>query len=148
MKCILCLALVLAATVAPARAAGKRPMKVEDLFRFKRLSDPQISPDGKLVAYVVTSVDLENNSTSSSIWLAPTGGKGEPRALTNAPGKKDRHPRWSPDGKHVLFESNRGGNNQLWAIALDGGEARQLTSISTEASTGLWSPDGKHVAFV
>ena len=131
----------------PAVAADKRPMELADMFKFKRVSDPQISPDGKLVAYTVGTVDLESNTVPSSIWLAPTKGKGEPRQLTNVPGKKDRHPRWSPDGKHLLFESNRGGSGQLWAIALDGGEARQLTNLSTEASTGIWSPDGKHIAF-
>ena len=65
--------------------------------------------------------------SSSSLWLAATDGKSEPRQLTNAAGKKDRHPRWSPDGKQILFESNRSGDNQLWVIDLDGGEARQLT---------------------
>ncbi len=141
------LALLLAAGARPAPAADKRPMKVDDLFRFKRVSDPQISPDGKLVAYVVGSVSLENNSIASCIWLAPTDGKGKPRQLTNT-SKKDRHPRWSPDGKHLLFESNRGGSGQLWVISLDGGEAKQLTSLSTEASSAIWSPDGKHIAFV
>src|SRR5439155_12299335 len=67
--------------------------------------------------------------------------------LTNT-NTKDRHPRWSPDGKYLLFESNRSGSGELWVIALDGGEARQLTNLSTEASTGIWSPDGKHIAFV
>jgi dipeptidyl aminopeptidase/acylaminoacyl peptidase len=137
------LALLLPAAV---RAEGKRPMTVEDLFRFKRVADPQISPDGKLVAYALTTVDLAGNKTSSDIWLAPTS-KGEPRQLTNS-GKKDKHPRWSPDGKRLLFESNRSGDNQLWVIDLDGGEARQLTTISTEAGNGLWSPDGKTIAFV
>ena len=147
MKCLVLALLLAAVVVGSAPAAGKRPMTIEDLFRFKRLSDPQISPDGKHVAYVVTAVDMDKNSTWSSIWLAPTA-KGEPRQLTNVPGKKDRHPRWSPDGRHLLFESNRGGNNQLWVIALGGGEARQLTTLSTEAGTGIWSPDGKHIAFV
>src|SRR5262249_30356215 len=133
---------------SPAKAADKRPMEVADLFKFKRVGDPQISPDGKLVAYTVGTVDMEGNSVPSSIWLAPTTGKGEPRQLTNVPGKKDRHPRWSPDGKYILFESNRGGSMQLWVIALAGGEARQLTNISTEAASALWSPDGKHIAFV
>jgi dipeptidyl aminopeptidase/acylaminoacyl peptidase len=148
MKYVLSLAFFLAAAGGHAHAADRRPIKVDDLFRFQRVSDPQISPDGKLVAYVVTNVDLDNNSTSSGIWLAATDGKSEPRRLTNAPGKKDRHPRWSPDGKHVLFESNRSGSGQLWVIGLDGGEARQLTTISTEASNAIWSPDGKHIAFV
>ncbi|HEV3261302.1 MAG TPA: S9 family peptidase [Gemmataceae bacterium] len=128
-------------------AAGKkRPMALDDLFRFQRVSDPQISPDGHTVAYVVSSVDLAANSTTSAIWLAPTG-QGKPRQFTTA-GKKDRHPRWSPNGKRILFESNRSGDHQLWVIDVKGGEARQLSSISTGARTGLWSPDGKSVAFV
>ena len=73
-------------------------MKVDDLFRFKRVADPQVSPDGKPVAYVVTTVDLDANKDLVAIWLAPTG-KGRAAQLTNVPGKKDRHPRWSPDGK-------------------------------------------------
>ena len=61
--------------VQPARAETKpQPITVEDLFKFKRIADPQMSPDGKLVAYVVTTVDLAANSTSSTIWLAPTDG--------------------------------------------------------------------------
>ena len=116
------------------------------MFQFKRLADPQISPDGKLVAYVVGAVDLEANSSSSTIWLAPTGG-GAPRQVTTTT-KKDRHPRFSPDGRSILFESNRSGENQLWIIDLAGGEARQLTTIATEASTGIFSPDGKLIAFV
>jgi dipeptidyl aminopeptidase/acylaminoacyl peptidase len=128
-------------------AADKRPMTVEDLFRFQRVSDPQISPDGKWVAYVVGTVDLAGNKTSSSIWLTPAGKQGEPRQLTNTT-KKDSHPRWSPDGRRILFESNRSGDGQLWIIDVNGGEAQQLTTISTEAGTAIWSPDGKTIAFV
>jgi dipeptidyl aminopeptidase/acylaminoacyl peptidase len=131
----------------PAMAQEKRrPMKIDDLFRFKRVSDPQVSPDGKHVAYVIGTVNLAENKSSSSIWVAPLPA-GEPRQITNSAGKKDRHPRWSPDGKHLLFESNRSGTNQLWLIALDGGEARQLTTISTGAGDALWSPDGRKIAF-
>ncbi len=143
-----CLLLLLPAVVS-SRGQGpdkkRRPIKVDDLFRFKRVADPQVSPDGKHVAYVITTVDLAGNKSSSAIWLAPTD-KGEPRVLTTS-GKKDRHPRWSPDGKYLLFESNRSGSNQLWAIALSGGEAVQLTTISSDAGNGLWSPDGKSIAF-
>src|ERR1051325_4942336 len=60
-------------------AEGKRPMKVEDLFAFKRVSDPQVSPDGKQVVYVVARVDLPDNKTASALWIAATDGKGEPR---------------------------------------------------------------------
>lgn len=129
----------------PAAAADKRrPMKVDDLFRLKRVADPQISPDGKWVAYTISVVDLDANSSTSTIWLAPTG-KGEPKQLTT--NKKDRHARWSPDGKHLVFESNRSGSAQLWVIALDGGEAKQLTNLSTGAGGPVWSRDGKHLAF-
>jgi dipeptidyl aminopeptidase/acylaminoacyl peptidase len=127
-------------------AEGKRPMTIEDLFAFKRVADPQVSPDGKWVAYALTTVDLAANKSASSIWLASTE-KGEPRQLTNVPGKKDRHPRWSPDGKKLLFTSNRSGDSQLWAIDLAGGEARQLTTLSTGAEDAIWSPDGKQIAF-
>jgi dipeptidyl aminopeptidase/acylaminoacyl peptidase len=146
MLLIVCLLVVpLSLTAAEGQ---KRPMTVDDLFRFKRVSDPQISPDGKTVVYVVGTVDLAGNRSSSSLWLTSAdSGKGKPRQLTNTT-KKDRHPRWSPDGKRILFESNRSGENHLWTIDIDGGEARQLTTIATEASTGIWSPDGKWIAFV
>src|SRR5205807_1075369 len=85
---------------------------------------------------------------TTSLWLAATDGKAPPRRLTNAAGKSDRHPRWSPDGKRILFESTRSGDSQLWVIDLSGGEARQLTRISTGAATALWSPDGTQIAFV
>jgi dipeptidyl aminopeptidase/acylaminoacyl peptidase len=142
---ILCLALAFV-FAAPALAAdGRRAMKLEDLYALKRLSDPAISPDGKHVAYTLTSVDLEANSSTSSIWLAATDGKTPARQLTT--NKKDRHPRWSPDGKQLAFESSRSGSPQIWVIALDGGEARQLTEISSGASGPVWSPDGKTIAF-
>jgi len=127
-------------------AQPKRVMEIEDLFRVKRVSDPQLSPDGKWVAYVVSVVDKPNNKSNTDIWLIPSSG-GEPRQLTNSP-KQDQHPRWSPDGKWIAFESNRSGSMQIYVIDVNGGEARQLTSISTEASQAIWSKDGEYLAFV
>ena len=75
-----------------ANAADKRPMEIADLFRFKRVADPQISPDGKQVVYQVTSVNLDENKSTTALWLAATDGKTPPRQLTN-PSKADRHPR-------------------------------------------------------
>ncbi len=133
---------------APTPAAEKRPMTVEDLFLFQRVADPQISPDGKTVAYQVTEVDFEANKSRTHIWLAATDGKTPPRQVTSS-GKKDAHPRWSPDGTRLLFESNRSGTSQLYILDLAaGGEARKITEISTGAGTGIWSPDGSHIAFV
>jgi dipeptidyl aminopeptidase/acylaminoacyl peptidase len=136
--------LVIVPTVA--QADGKRPMKIEDLFRFKRVADPQISPDGQQVVYALTTVDLAANKTTTNLWIAPASG-GTPRQLTTT-AKHDRHPRWSPDSQSILFESDRSGESQLWIISTSGGEARQLTTIATEAANGIWSPDGRSIAFV
>lgn len=141
------LALFFAAATFPAsRAAELRALELDDMFRIKRVSDPQFSPDGKWIAYVVTEVDKEENRNNSDIWLVPAEG-GEPKQLTNSP-KQDRHPRWSPDGRWIAFESNRGGKYQIYLIPTNGGEAQELTSISTEAQQAIWSSDGKRIAFV
>jgi dipeptidyl aminopeptidase/acylaminoacyl peptidase len=131
-----------------AQPPGKRPMKVEDLYAFKRVAAPQVSPDGKTVAYQVTTVDLEKNKSSTALWLAATDGKTPPKQLTDPKGKRDANPRWSPDGSQILFESSRSGTSQLWVADAKGGEPKQITNISTGASNGIWSPDGSHVAFV
>src|SRR5262245_12768144 len=110
----------LALSSTTVQAEGKRPMAVEDLFRFKRIADPQISPDGKQVVYALTTVDLTGNKTTTNLWLASPS-TGETRQLTTT-SKHDRHPRWSPDSHSILFESDRSGENQLWLISLQGGE--------------------------
>ena len=128
-------------------AAAPRPLEIDDLFQFRRVTDPQISPDGKHVAYAVTTVSLPDNSTKSHLWVAACDGSSPPRQLTRAE-KKDSRPQWSPDGKWILFQSNRTGTSELWVIQLTGGEAIQLTDISSEASTAIWAPHGRGIAFV
>jgi dipeptidyl aminopeptidase/acylaminoacyl peptidase len=137
---------VCSASLLATVAGLTRPMELEDLFRLHRVSDPQISPDGRSVLFVVTDPLKAENRTNSDIWLISTSG-GEPRQLTDSP-KHDRHPRWSPDGKWIAFESNRDGAFQIWLMPAKGGEARKLTDISTGATQPVWSPDGRQLAFV
>ncbi|MFO0937189.1 MAG: S9 family peptidase [Gemmataceae bacterium] len=139
----------LAAMTPDLTAQTIRAMQVNDLFKLKRVADPQISPDGKRVVYQVTEItDAASNKKHTHLWLVDCDGKTPPRQLTSA-GKTDAHPRWSPDGTKILFESTRGGTPQLYVLDLaTGGEAKKLTSISTGAGTAIWSPDGARIAFV
>ena len=145
-KCLLGVVLAAGCGAFAGLTATARSLEIEDLFRCARVEDPQVSPDGRSVVYVVTRVDREGNRLDSDLWLVSLDG-GEPRQLTRSP-KHDRHPRWSPDGRWLVFESNRGGTFQLYTLPTDGGEARPLTTLATEASQPVWSPDGAHIAFV
>lgn len=132
------------AGVASAQSE-RRPMTFDDLVSLHRVSDPQMSPDGRYVAYTVATPDREANRVAPNIWVVATAG-GEPRQLTRS--GSDQRPRWSPDGTKLAFLSARDGNEQVYWISLAGGEATRLTSVSGGADNEVWSPDGKTIAFV
>jgi dipeptidyl aminopeptidase/acylaminoacyl peptidase len=130
---------------SPNAFAEKRPLSFEDFIQIKRISDPQLSPKGDLIAFVVTEMDLEKNASNSDIWIIPTKG-GEPWRLTSSP-RTDSHPRWSPDGGKIAFISTRGESPQIWMIDTRGGEAYRVSTLSTGASGVIWSPTGQQMAF-
>jgi dipeptidyl aminopeptidase/acylaminoacyl peptidase len=136
--------LSLLATVCLAQQ--KRLMTFEDVLALKSVSDAQISPDGKWVAYVVTSVDMKENANDADVWLVSTS-SGEPIRLT-ASKKNDNQPRWSLDGKRIAFVSAREEKPQIFLISPFGGEATKLTDSKSGVQSFQWSPDGNRIAYV
>ncbi len=126
-------------------AEGGEVLSVEKFASMTRCSDPQISPDGKKLAFVVSVPDIEANINRTHIWVTRLAG-GEPEKFISGQGA-DFHPRWSPGGDRIAFVSKRSGSPQIWIIPASGGEAVQLTDISTGAHDPVWSPDGSTIAF-
>ena len=144
MKSFLTFLVVFLFTIV-TEAQPKRAITFDDLINFGRVSDPQISPDGKTVAFVVTWQLKEENKSTSNIYVESVAG-GDVRQLTNAKGVNNS-PRWIPDGKTIAFISTRDGDSQLWTISVGGGEARKVSHSATEAAGLVVSPDGKWFAF-
>ena len=125
-------------------------MTFEDLMKMRRLGDIDLSRDGKWVLFSATDVDLEKNTKTSHLWIIPAAG-GKEVALTASLAGESRG-RFSPDGKQILFLSPRDQGQQVYLADFDTatgkiGEARKLTSISTEADGATWSPDGQSILF-
>ncbi len=126
--------------------APKRRITAEDIYNFKMISDPQVAPDGERAAYVVTTIDEESNGYLASIFVTTLDGQKTTR-LTTAKAR-DTSPRWSPDGTHIAFQSNRSETAQLWLTRVSGGEPWQVTDFESGISGFAWSPDGGSIAVV
>ncbi len=139
-----------AQTAQTASAAAKRPMTFEDMMQMKRLGETAVSPDSRWLAYAATTVNLEQNTETTNLFIQFIGG-GEPKPLPVAqPG--DRGPQFSPDDKHILFLSSRDGSQQVWVADFNSSDGstsnpKKLTAISTEADNAIWSPDSHSVVF-
>jgi len=141
-------ALMIVFILSSSDGAGqmRRPMTAEDVVSMNRASDPQISPDSRRVAYVVSSWDREADRFNSDIWLAYET-RQQPLRLTSSP-QRDDHPRWSPDSGRLAFISDRDGDPQIYIINAAGGEPVKLTSHKAPVLDFEWSPDGMRIAFL
>jgi dipeptidyl aminopeptidase/acylaminoacyl peptidase len=149
---IFCALLAAAATMA---AGGKRGLTADDYGAIELPGDPSISPDGKTVAYTISTVDAKRNTKHSTIWLVPMDGSREPRQLTT--GESAKSPRWSRDGRILAFISSRRDpaspatatpKAQVYGLPMTGGEARRLTDLKNGVTAFTWSPDGTKLACV
>ena len=131
------IALLFAVTISLAQAT----FTVSDMIDLRRVGDPQLSPDGRMVAYTIGVVDKAANRTLTQIFLVEVNG-GRSRQITSNP-QSSTSPRWSPDGRRIAFVTG----GQIWTVEADGDNREQVTRLSTGASQPVWSPDGQWIAF-
>jgi dipeptidyl aminopeptidase/acylaminoacyl peptidase len=132
------------ATPALALASGpKKGFTVDDMLAMQRISEPHVSPDGRLVAFTVRETDFEANRGRTDIWVATTDGAQVRRLTTHPDG--DSSPRFTADGKTIYFLSSRSGSSQVWKISPAGGEAEQVTRVPLDVSGFVVFPDGKRL---
>src|SRR5712664_4060538 len=146
------LSLLFCLTASLLAETAKHPFTFEDMMKLKRLEGPQPSPDGKWVVFAAEDVDLEANTKIAHLWIVPASG-GESHRLNETPNHEER-PRFSPDGKHLIWTSKATDPTQIWMCDFNSGSGQlvgkphQVTEISTGADGGIWSPDGKNIVFV
>src|SRR5215471_20771895 len=132
---------------------AKRSLKLDDLAKIKAVGDPQVSPDGKWVAYTVGTIDSDKDKRDTDLWMVNWEGTEQIR-LTSTPDTSESSPRWSPDNKYLAFLTARGDEAekkqgaQVWLLNRAGGEAQELTNIKGGVSDFSWSPDAKRLVLV
>ncbi|HEY2513680.1 MAG TPA: hypothetical protein VGI39_22580, partial [Polyangiaceae bacterium] len=130
-----------APTVTPS--GPTHPFNVDDMLSFERIEDPSASPDGKLIVFTVAVPDVDANKSRRDLFVAAADGSNVKR-LTSHP-DADSAARFAPDGKSILFLSSRSGSSQVWRIAVDGGEATQVTNLPVDVGAVQPFPDGKRL---
>src|SRR6266446_868630 len=146
--------IILAIFLSTPLLFSQRLLKLEDMHRFHDVREVQISPDGKWVAYTVTSVDVKEDKSDTDVWMVSWDGTQQMR-LTSSP-ENENAPRWSPDGRYLAFLSGRPGKakgTQVWLLARIGATPRQVTHYdgvhsSASRSRPEWSPDGAKLAYL
>tara|TARA_B100000686_G_C16800948_1_gene985998 strand:+ start:2169 stop:4163 length:1995 start_codon:yes stop_codon:yes gene_type:complete len=128
--------------------ANERPITIDDLLTVGSVGNPQVSPDGRWVAYTVSSRDFDEDKRRTQIWMVSTDG-GEPIPMTSSDYSASS-PRWSPDNKYLSFSASKGegAKNQVWNLNRLGGEAEQVTSVKQGISGFEWSPDGSRLLLI
>ncbi|PYR89440.1 MAG: peptidase S9 family protein [Acidobacteria bacterium] len=143
--CLLAFASCLAASPALAQ---KRALSVDDIYNVKDVRNPERSPDGKWVAFVVSRAIKDTDKNDSDVWMASWDGTQEIQ-LTSTP-ESESTPRWSPDNRYLAFVSSRQGakGGQVWLLNRAGGEAVKITDVKGGVSDYAWSPDSKRLVLV
>jgi dipeptidyl aminopeptidase/acylaminoacyl peptidase len=136
--------LVLTISIDAYAQTTEHPLSIDDLINMKSVRNPEISPDGKWVAFTVSESDLEEDKSETRIWMIPSAG-GEAIPMTGK-GYSASQPRWSPDNKYLSFlAAKNDGKTQVWTLNRQGGEAQQLTKVIQGVSGHEWSPDGSRL---
>ncbi len=140
--------LLLLVTAPGALAQAKKAMTPVDLIEVPRVNDPQLSPGGRQVLYVLDRPDWKANRRVGHVWRVNADGSGAMQLTYGERGETS--PRWSPDGRRIAFLTRRGDaeDNQIYLLENDGGEARQLTTHPSPVSNIQWAPDGKSIFFL
>jgi dipeptidyl aminopeptidase/acylaminoacyl peptidase len=142
---------LLLAVLSASGWSAKVPFTFDAMMRLVRVDDPQLSPDGKLVAFTGQTVDMASNTKPTQIYVVPSSG-GVAVKITTA-GSMNTRPRWSPDSKRLYFVSNRPnagippGVSEIWSQEVDGTDARIVTTLPTGGDGVTLSPDGQLVLF-
>jgi dipeptidyl aminopeptidase/acylaminoacyl peptidase len=143
------LAFIFVLASAHAAQTARHALRLDDIARLREVRDPQVSPEGQWIAYVVATIDAKEDKTNSHIWMIGYDGKND-RQITFSQ-DSETSPRWSPDGHYLSFTSSRPGKakgSQVWLLDRAGGEAMQLTELKGRLQGYEWSPDAKRLALV